>query len=129
MTLKTLPHSFSICKAAETAAIDLSIAFCFVGRTDEEISIVCPTEEVPPKTLERDDGWRGFRIEGTLDFSLTGILAKLSGILTDKRIGLFAVSTFNTDYVFVKEDNFAAALEALAAAGYDIVWPGGPMSP
>ena len=121
MTLKTLPHRFSICKAAETAEIDLSIAFCFVGRTDEEISIVCPTEEVPSKTLERDDGWRGFRIEGTLDFSLTGILAKLSGILADKRIGLFAVSTYNTDYILVRAEQLDAATAALEAAGYHFV--------
>lgn len=72
-------------------------------------------------TLERDDGWRGFRIQGVLDFSLIGILAKLSGILAEHQIGIFAVSTYNTDYILVKEENFERALNVLASEGYTIV--------
>ena len=64
--------------------------------------------------------WRGFRVQGTLDFSLTGILARLSGILAAREIGIFAVSTYNTDYILVKEENYARALEALAAEGYTV---------
>ena len=73
------------------------------------------------KTIERDDGWRGFRIQGVLDFSLIGILSKLSGILAEHKIGIFAVSTYNTDYILVKEANFNRALEALVSEGYTVV--------
>ncbi len=60
----------------------------------------------PSLTIERDDGWRGFRIQGTLDFSLIGILSKLSGILAEHKIGIFAISTYNTDYILVKRREF-----------------------
>ena len=96
------------------------IDFCFTGKTDEEISLVCKTEDVPENTLERDDGWKGFRITGVLDFSLIGILSKISSILAENKIGIFAVSTYNTDYIFVKEENFGKAINALKDSGYDI---------
>ena len=76
--------------------IDLEADLVFVGKTDEEISLVCRTEDVPENILERDDGWKGFRVQGVLDFSMTGVLSKLSGILAENGIGIFAVSTYNT---------------------------------
>ena len=82
---------------------------------------MCPRGDVPAKTLERDDGWRGFRIEGVLDFSLIGILSRLSGILAENKIGIFAVSTYNTDYILVKAEQFDRAMEVLAGAGYEVV--------
>jgi hypothetical protein len=101
--------------------IDLSQPFTFAARTDEELSLVCPTRAVPEHTLHREDGWRGWRIEGVLDFSLIGILSRLSGVLADNKIGLFAVSTYNTDYILVKEENYKRALSVLEQAGYEIV--------
>lgn len=95
--------------------------FYFLGKTDEELSLVCQTKDTPAKTLARDDGWKGFRIQGVLDFSLIGILSKLSGILADHKIGILAVSTYNTDYILVKEENFERALEVLAAEGYQVI--------
>ena len=77
-------------------------------------------EDVPEKTIIREDGWKGFRITGVLDFSLIGILSKISGILAENRIGIFAVSTYNTDYVFVKEENFEKALSALEKGGFSV---------
>ena len=71
-------------------------------------------------TVERDDGWRGFRITGQLDFSLIGILAGISKVLAANEIGIFAISTYNTDYVLTKEENFRKALDALRGAGYEI---------
>ena len=59
--------------------IDTTSDFYFIAKTDEEISLVCKTENTPQKTVAREDGWRGFRIQGILDFSLIGILAKISG--------------------------------------------------
>ena len=121
MELKKIEHELTVCKAEKISDIDLSSEFYFIGRTDEELSLVCKTDDTPDKTIERDDGWKGFRIQGVLDFSLIGILSKISGILADNKIGIFAVSTFNTDYILVKEENFEKALEVLADEGYTIV--------
>ena len=121
MEIKALTDLFSVCKVEDATQIDLSKDFCFIAKTNEEISLVCPTKNVPAVTSARDDGWRGFRIQGTLDFSLIGILAKISAILAEQRIGIFAISTYNTDYIFVKEENFAKALKSLAERGYKVI--------
>ena len=121
MELKKLGYKLTVCKVETAADIDMSKDFYFIGKTDEELSLVCKTEDTPEKTMERDDGWRGFRIQGVLDFSLIGILSKLSGILADNGVGIFAVSTYNTDYILVKEGNFEKALTVLSAAGYTVL--------
>lgn len=120
MQIKRFDHRFSVCKLSSISGIDLGREFCFVGKTDEEISLVCLTEDAPQDYIERDDGWRAMRIEGVLDFSLIGILSKISTILAENKIGIFAVSTYNTDYILVKEENYGKALAALADAGYEI---------
>lgn len=120
MKLKKLDYDLTVCKVASMAEIDWNKEFFFLGKTDEEISLVCRTQDTPTHTTERDDGWKGFCIQGVLDFSLIGILSKLSGILAENGIGIFAVSTYNTDYILVKKENFQKALEALSAAGYDV---------
>ena len=120
MRLKKLPDTFTVSKVEKVTDIDMNSDIYFIGKTDEELSLVCRSEDVPENTVERDDGWRGFRIEGVLDFSLIGILSKLSTILAENQIGIFAVSTFNTDYILVKEENFDRAMDVLAAAGYEV---------
>ena len=120
MDLKRIEGQLTVCKLKSTADIDLNQDFYFIGKTDEEISLVCKTEDTPTETLERDDGWQAFRIQGTLDFSLIGILSKISSILAENKIGIFAVSTYNTDYILVKKENFDAALMALDKNGYNI---------
>ncbi len=121
MKLKKLNYDLTVCKVASVADLDLNADFFFIGRTEEEISLVCLTEKAPRRTTAREDGWKGFFIDGALDFSLVGILAELSSILAAENIGIFAVSTFNTDYILVKAENFDRAIEALAAEGYEIV--------
>ena len=121
MELKRLDYDFSVCKVADLNDVDMTQEFCFVGKTDEELSLVCITENVPDNTIEREDGWKGFRIQGVLDFSLIGILSKISGILADKKIGIFAVSTYNTDYVLMKAENLERAMTVLAQEGYEVV--------
>lgn len=121
MELKKLPYYLSVCKVKNIVDINLEAEFFFIGRTDDEISLVCTTEQVPAETIEQDDGWRGFRIQGVLDFSLIGILSKLSGILAENKIGIFAVSTYNTDYILVKEENFDRAMKVLEDAGYKVI--------
>ncbi|MBR1634485.1 MAG: ACT domain-containing protein [Lachnospiraceae bacterium] len=121
MELKVIEHKLTVCKVADISSIDLSTDFFFIAKTDEELSLVCRTADTPSQTTGRDDGWKGFRIQGVLDFSLIGILSKLSGILAAHKIGIFAVSTYNTDYILVKEENFGRALEVLSAEGYKVV--------
>lgn len=120
MELQVLDTDFTVCRIDDLAEVDLRDTFCFVGKTDAELSLVCATACVPPHTLEREDGWRGFRVGGVLDFSLVGILAGIAGVLADERISVFAVSTFQTDYMLIKEKDFARALAALAARGYTV---------
>jgi len=120
MELKVLPYDLTVCKVEDLSAFDLKKDFYFLGKTDEELSLVCRTEDAPAGAAARDDGWRGFRIQGVLDFSLIGILSELSGILAANKIGLFAVSTYNTDYILVKKEKLDRALKALADAGYTV---------
>ena len=121
MKIKPIDREFSICRLNDGARVNFGAEFWFAARTDNELSLVCETKDAPNCAAARDDGWAAFRIEGTLDFSLVGILAKISSILAENEIGIFAVSTYDTDYILTKKENFSRALEALAAAGYDIV--------
>ena len=121
MVIQILPYEFTICKVKSTADIDLDRDFVFAGKTDEEISLVCKSGDVPAQTAERSDGWRAMRIQGKLDFSLTGILSGISSVLADNGIGIFAVSTFNTDYILVRSEDLGGASQALAGKGYTVV--------
>ncbi len=120
MKIKKLKFNFSVCKVKDFSQVDLNSEFCFIGKTDEENSLVCITDAVPENVAERDDGWSAFRIEGILDFSLIGILSKISSLLADNNIGIFAVSTYNTDYILTKRENVNQALEVLSGAGYEV---------
>lgn len=120
MTLQTLSFRLTVCKTPDLSAVNFESPFYFVEKTDEELSVVCRTQDAPTITTAREDGWRAFRIRGALDFGLIGILAEISGVLAKNRVGIFAVSTFNTDYILVKEEQLDRALRALAAAGYEI---------
>lgn len=121
MEIKRIAYDFSICKVKDYSLVDLDKEFVFIAKTDEENSLVCPTRDVPSNATERDDSWKAFRIQGILDFSLIGILSAISGILAENKIGIFAVSTFNTDYILTKAENYHKAIELLADAGYIIL--------
>ena len=120
LRMVALEPDFSVCKVEDYSRLDLGQPFVFTGSTDEEKSLVCPTAIVPQNTVERDDGWKALRIMGILDFSLIGILSRISGILAENRIGIFAVSTFNTDYIFVKKNDFDKSIKALEDAGFSL---------
>ena len=121
MQIKPLPYDLTVCKLASEKDIPAALPFCFTAVTDEEISLVCPTAAVPAGATHHEEGWKAFRIAGTLDFSLIGILAAISALLAAQQIGIFAVSTFNTDYILVKERDFDKALTVLAEAGYTVL--------
>lgn len=120
MEIKKLEESFSVCQVEDYSLVNLDAEYCFIGKTDEEKSLVCAAGDVPRNVLRRDDGWRAFRIQGVLDFALIGILAKIASLLAENGISIFAVSTYNTDYALVKEENYQKALDVLARSGYEI---------
>ena len=120
MEPKILKQDFSIGKLHDVSQADLQNEFCFFAKTDQENSLVCPTEFMPDDMIEREDGWRAFRIQGILDFSLIGILAEISSMLADHKIGIFVISTYNTDYILTKAENFERAVRVLADHGYEI---------
>lgn len=121
MRLKVIQNEMAVCKLEDLSNVDYSDEIFFVSKTDEEISLVCSMECIPQNAKEYDEKWRAFRIEGVLDFSLIGILAKISTILAENKIGIFAISTFNTDYILTKSENFKSAIAVLGQAGYDII--------
>ncbi len=91
-----------------------------IMRTDEELSIVCPSNSLPDndyfKNIEPD--WQCIKIEGVLDFGLTGILASLANPLAENKISIFALSTFNTDYILVKSNSLEKAKIILEKEGH-----------
>ena len=123
MHLSTLPDLYSVCRIPDTASINWSGELTFVGKTADELSLVCETALVPPNVLAREDDWRALRVDGTLDFSLIGILSGITSVLAQAGVSVFCVSTYNTDYVLVKEERLPAAVTALKAAGYKLSPP------
>lgn len=121
MKLEKIAHDFSVCKVEDYSQVKGDGEFSFLQKTDEENSLVCITEDVPKNVLFQEDGWKAFRIQGELDFSLVGILSKLLTILAEHNIGIFAISTYNTDYILIKKESYEEALEILAQEGYDVL--------
>jgi uncharacterized protein len=123
--LDLLPGRLAVCRLAAGEAAPAWAAggvFSSITRTARELSVVCAEGLVPVDT-KCETGWRIFQVEGPLDFSLTGILAGIAGPLADAGVSIFAISTFDTDYVMVKEENVARAVDALRAAGHSVTGP------
>lgn len=120
MEIKKIKYDFSVCKVTDYSLVNLNAEYSFIGKTNEEKSLVCITDDVPSNVIQRDDGWRAFCMQGVLDFSLIGILAGIAKILAENEISIFAVSTFNTDYILIKKENYQRALDILKSAGYEI---------
>lgn len=121
MEIKRIDYDFSVCKVIDYSLVNLESEYCFACKTDEENSLVCITSDVPANSTVCDNGWKAFRIQGVLDFSLIGILSKISTLLAENKIGIFAVSTYNTDYILTKQENYDRALDILQKSGYHIV--------
>ena len=121
MKIKKIEYDFSVCKVADYSEVNAKAEYCFTGKTDEENSLVCFTSDVPANALERDDGWKACCIQGILDFSMVGILSEIVEILTENKISMRVISTFHTDYILIKKENYEKALELLDAEGYKIV--------
>lgn len=120
MELKMIQQDFAVCKIKDPSQINYSDEYCFVGKTDEELSLVCSADSVPEDVIACDSGWKAFRIEGVLDFSLIGILSKISTLLAENEVGIFAISTYNTDYILTKAEQFEKAISVLKQNGYEV---------
>lgn len=120
LALEFLSERFTVCQLDDLSQADLHVPFTFLGVTDGEISLVCPEKYVPGGVKIREDGFAAFRVAGSMELDLIGILARLSAILAAEKIGIFAVSTFDTDYILIRENNVRAAKNALGAEGYVI---------
>jgi uncharacterized protein len=122
LTLSLLPDTLAICRLAPDAAVP---AWAWTGepasvtRTRDELSVVCRADAVPDG-VPCERGWRCLRVEGPLDFALTGLLAALTAPLAAAGIPVFAVCTYDTDYVMVKADHLERAVEALRGAGHRV---------
>ena len=120
MKIKIILEPLTECKVLDYSLVDLNTPFCFIQKTNEENSLVCQTKDVPINTIAREDGWIALKIDGILDFSLIGILSKISTILAEVNISIFALSTFNTDYILIKQEQLDRAIEALKNNGYNL---------
>lgn len=119
MVLEVLTESLSVCRLRGPVPPPAEGLF-FLAGTDREWSLVCSASAVPADCLAREDGWRAFRIAGTLDFSLVGVLAGILRVLETAGISVFVQSTYCTDYVLVKAEQLEAALAVLEQNGYTI---------
>lgn len=119
LQLELLDGDFAVCKLKNLKDAVLKGQFASLTVTDEEISLVCPAENTPRDCLAAETGWRCIKVAGPLDFSLIGILADISAALAEKQISIFAVSTYNTDYILVRADRAADAVTALKELGCD----------
>ncbi len=120
LILKHVPGTYGICRLGARARIPRWVhrsIFFSVCRSPDELSILCE-ERLVPKSIRCERGWSAIRVVGTLDFSLIGVLASLAQPLADARIGLFTVSTFDTDYLLVREKRLDDAVAVLEAAGH-----------
>ena len=123
LTMKLLKGKYGVCRLDKTDLIPewaQKSDFFSITRTLDELSVVCAEENIP-NYIKCEKDWRILKIEGPLDFSLIGILASISTILAKKRISIFAISTYDTDYILVKNKDINSAIMALVNEGYEIM--------
>ena len=119
LTLVVLPETYAVCRLPANAAWPTwaTGGFVSITRTADEFSVVCAQGGVPPD-VRCERGWRCLRVAGSLDFAAVGILASMVVPLAEAGISVFAVSTFDTDYLLVKERDFDRACAALRQRGH-----------
>jgi len=123
LTLSLLPEKLAICRLPPDAGVPnwaYGSRFLSITRTSDELSIVCTVAGVP-KDVKSDRGWRCLKVAGPLDLALTGVLASLANPLAEAQINIFAISTYDTDYLLVKEENLARSIDALTRSGHLVV--------
>lgn len=122
MKMKLLDEKYAVCRLECEDVIPLWVntkSFISVTRTEDELSIVCVDKNIPDE-IKCEKGWRVLKVEGPLDFSLIGILANISTILAKADISIFVVSTYDTDYILIKEENLQKGIRVLDESGISI---------
>lgn len=121
LRLSVLPDPLAVCRLAPDAAVPswMRGTFTSATRTADELSIVCDDVAVP-EGISAERGWRGMKVEGPIPFAMTGVASGLLAPLAEARISIFLISTYDTDYLLVKAETFAGAVEVLRGAGYEI---------
>ncbi len=115
LTLLVMPIELSIVRLDAVSSIPfwgIKGDFFSITKTNDELSVVC-SEDMVPQNAKVDKGWRCLKVEGPLDFGLTGIISSLAGPLAEAKISIFAISTFDTDYIMIKKENLQQALAVL----------------
>lgn len=122
LRISILPDRLAVCRLppdAEQPSWARGTTFTCIARTPDELSIVCDEGGVPAD-VAAERGWRLVRVEGPIPFEVTGVAAALVGPLAEARISVFPVATYDTDYLLLKEETFARAVDVLRAAGHDV---------
>ncbi len=124
LTLLVLPEKFAVCRLPADVPLPnwARGKFVSITRTHDELSIVCAQENLPD-TIQCERDWRALCVAGQLDFGLTGILASLAAPLAEAGISIFAISTFDTDYILVKQISLDHAIQILMRVGHHIELP------
>ena len=123
LTMKLLKEKYGVCRLDKTELIPewaKASDFFSITKTLDELSIVCAENNIP-NHIKCERNWRVLKIEGPLDFSLIGILASISTILAKKRISIFAISTYDTDYILVKDKDIDNAIATLVNEKYEVI--------
>ena len=122
MKITVLSGRYAICRLAPDSSLPewwQSAAFCSVTRTAHELSIVCEEASVPPG-VRAETGWAVLALEGPIPFEMTGVLSRLAGVLAGAGLSVFAIATFDTDYVLVKATGLQTAVQSLSQSGYSV---------
>ncbi|HBF8535452.1 TPA: ACT domain-containing protein [Clostridioides difficile] len=122
MKLKLFAEEYAVCRLNSDSKIPTWIDtknFYSITKTEDELSIVCSNNNIP-SDVKSEKEWRILKILGPLDFSLIGILSKLSGLLAENKISIFAISTYDTDYILIKEKDIKNACKILNCNGYEV---------
>lgn len=122
LTLSLIPGSFAVCRLSPNSDIPqwaIRSSFYSVMKTPEELTVVCVEENVPEGVKSEQD-WKMLQVEGPLDFSLTGIISSLACPLAEAEISIFVLSTYESDYIMVKQSSLKKAISVLSAAGHRI---------
>lgn len=131
LTMSVLEDTYSICRLEAASAIPdwaLNSNFVSITRTMEELSIVCCQKYIPAdipddiQCIQHVGGWKALKVEGPLDFGLTGILSGISKVLADKEISIFAVSTYDTDYILIRKEKLEMAVQALLDEEFEVLY-------
>jgi Uncharacterized conserved protein len=123
LTMKLLKGKYGVCRLNKTELIPewaRNSDFFSITKTSDELSIVCFEDNIP-NDIKCEKDWRVLKIEGPLDFSLIGILASISTILAQKGISIFAISTYDTDYILVKNKDIDNAIDSLIKERYEVI--------